>query len=155
DVRKVSLDPLPASASLTAFRGADGRTVWLVASAQGVRVSRDGGVRWAPPGEAPSGAPIALFGAPFERPVLVTTEGVFSTADGARFAPVPGGLRPATGAELLADRNGDAVLELRSGDSLTYWDGTAWSSKKKALLGGGIFMQNAASSKPVGGWSNL
>ncbi len=155
EVRKVSLDPLPASASLAAFRGADGRTVWLVASAQGVRVSYDGGARWPAPREAPPGAPIALFGAPFERPVLVTTEGVFSTNDGARFSPVPGGFRPASGAELLADRNGDAVLEVRSGDAFAYWDGTAWSAKKKALLGGGIFMQNAASSKPVGGWSNL
>jgi photosystem II stability/assembly factor-like uncharacterized protein len=155
EVRKVSVDPLPASASLSGLRGADGRTVWLVASAGGVRVSRDGGARWSAPREAPPGTPIALFGAPFEWPLLVTTEGVFSTRDGARFAPVPGGLRGASAAELLADRNGDAVLEIRSGDTLAYWDGVAWSSKKKALLGGGIFMQNAASSKPVGGWSNL
>ncbi len=155
EVRKVSLDPLPASASLAAFRATDGRTVWLVASAQGVRVSRDGGARWSSPREAPPGTPIALYGAPFERPVLVTTDGVFSTTDGTRFAPVPGGLRSASGAELLADRNGEALLEVRSGDSVAYWDGAAWSTKKKALLGGGIFMQNAASSKPVGGWSNL
>src|SRR5262249_25011403 len=155
DVRKISVDPLPATASLAALRGPGGRTVWLIASSQGVRVSRDGGARWTAPREAPPGAPIALYGAPFERPLLVTSEGVFSTADGERFAPVPGGLRGATSAELLADRNGDAVLEIRSGDSLAYWDGASWSAKKKALLGGGIFMQDAAASKPVGGWSNL
>ena len=154
-VRKVSVDPLPPSAALAAFAGGDGKTVLLIASSSGVRVSRDGGARWSALAQGPPGSPVALYGAPFAGPLLVTTEGVFQTSDGSHFAVVPGGLRPAGAAELLADKNGNAVLELRSGDTLAYWDGQSWSTKKKALLGGGIFMQNAASSKPVGGWSNL
>ncbi len=154
-VRKVSLDPLPASASLAAFRGRDGKTRLLVASSSGVRVSRDGGARWVPVAAPPPGAPIVLYGEPFVSPVLVTSEGVFQTPDGERFAAVAGGLRGIASAELLADKNGDAVLEVRSGDVLAWWDGQNWSTKKRALLGGGIFMQNAAASKPIGGWSNL
>jgi hypothetical protein len=158
-VRKVSVDPLPASASLAAFRGAGsgGRTVLLVAASSGVRVSRDGGVHWASPAasEAPRGAPIVLYGDAFGGPVLVTTEGVFRTADGARFEAVPGGLRPADSAQLLADRGGDPLLEIKTADGFAYWDGQSWSAKKKAVLGGGIFLQGSAAQKPVGGWTNL
>ncbi len=145
EVRKVSVDLLPASASLAAFRGRDGRTVLLLASSAGVRVSRDGGAHWAAVEKAPRGAPIALFGSPFASPVVVTTEGVFQTADGGgrRFEPVAGGLRTIASAELLADKNGEPLLEVRSNEALAYWDGASWSTKKKAALGGGIFMQNA------------
>ncbi|HEY2797995.1 MAG TPA: hypothetical protein VGK26_08915 [Thermoanaerobaculia bacterium] len=155
EVRKVSVDPLPASASLAAFRGPGGKTVLLVASSSGVKVSRDGGVHWATPGasEAPRGAPIVLFGDAFGAPVLVTTEGTFRTADGARFEAVPGGLRPAESAQLLADRGGDPLLEIKNADGFAYWDGQSWSAKKKAVLGGGIFLN--APQKPVGGWTNL
>jgi hypothetical protein len=88
----------------------------------------------------------------------VTTEGVFQTTDGGgrRFEPVPGGLRAVTAAELLADKNGEPLLEVRTGETLAHWDGQNWTTtKKKALLGGGIFMQNAAAAKPVAGWSHL
>jgi photosystem II stability/assembly factor-like uncharacterized protein len=154
-VRKVSVEALPASASLAAFRGAGGKTVLLVASSSGVKVSRDGGVHWSAPaaGEAPKGAPIVLYGDAFGGPVIVTTEGVFRTADGSRFEAVPGGLRPADSAQLLADRGGDPLLEIRNGDGYAYWDGQSWSAKKKAVLGGGIFM--SSTQKPVGGWTNL
>jgi photosystem II stability/assembly factor-like uncharacterized protein len=157
EVRKVSADPLPASASLAAFRGRDGKTVLLLASSAGVRVSRDGGVRWAPVETAPRGSPLALFGAPFANPVVVTTDGVFQTTDGAgrRFEAVPGGLRAIAGVELLADKDGEPVLEVRSGETLTFWDGQNWSTQKKPRLGGGIFMQNAAAAKPIAGWSHL
>jgi len=154
-VRKVSLDSLPASAYLTAFRGPDGRTRLAIASSSGVRLSRDGGARWSAVAAPPPGTPIVLYGEPFASPVLVTTEGVFRTADGERFTAVAGGLRRVASAELLSDPNGEAVLEVRSGDVRSWWDGQNWSVKKKALLGGGIFLQNAASSSPVGGWSNL
>ena len=154
-VRKVSVDALPTSASLAALRGPDGKTVLLVAASSGVRVSRDGGVHWSPLAQAPRGSPIVLYADAFGDPVLVTTEGVFRTSDGTRFAAVPGGLRTAEAAQLLAANNGDPLLEIRSADGLAYWDGQNWSARKKAVLGGGIFMQNAASSKPVGGWSNL
>jgi len=152
-VRKVSRDPLPATASLAAFRGADGRTALLVASASGVKVSRDGGARWETPAEPPPGAPIVVYGAPFDEPLVVTTEGVFTTADGRRFTAVAGGLRKVQSAELLADAGGDPLLEVRDGAALATWDGRAWSTRKKAALGGGIFMKNA--SQPAGGWSNL
>ena len=66
-VRKVSQDALPASASLVAFRGRDGRTLLLVASSTGVRVSRDLGVHWAAPAQPPEGSPIVLYGAPVRR----------------------------------------------------------------------------------------
>lgn len=154
-VRKVSADALPASASLAALRGADGKTILLVAASSGVRVSRDGGVHWSPPSQPPRGSPIVLYAEAFGGPVLVTTEGVFRTSDGARFAAVPGGLRTAESAQLLAANGGDPLLEIRNADGLAYWDGQNWSARKKAVLGGGIFMQGAASQKPVGGWSNL
>jgi photosystem II stability/assembly factor-like uncharacterized protein len=155
EVRKVSVGALPSSASLAAFRGADGKTMLLVAASSGVRVSRDGGVQWSPAAAPPRGTPIVLYGDAFGEPILVTTEGVFTTADGTRFAPVPGGLRATESAQLLADHGGDPLLELKGVDGLSYWDGQSWSAKKKAKLGGGIFMQSTASQKPVGGWSNL
>jgi hypothetical protein len=154
DVRRVSRDLLPASASLAALRGKDGRTVLLVASSSGIRVSRDGGVHWQAPARPPEGSPIILYGAPFESPVLVTTEGVFGTDDGTIFAPVSGGLRPAGAAQLLADANGDPLIEIRSGETLSYWDGRSWSTRKKAALGGGIFVK-AAVDKNSGGYSSL
>ena len=153
DVRKVSLDALPATASLAAFRGPGGRTLLLVASATGVRTSRDGGARWSAPADPPAGAPMALWGGPFEAPIVVTTEGVFTTTDGDRFEAVPGGLRKIDAAELLADARGEPLLELRSGATLAYWDGRAWSTRRKAALSGGIFIQNAG--KPSGDWSSL
>ena len=154
DVRKVSRDPMPTSASMAALRGRDGRTVLVVASSAGVRVSRDGGARWTAAEQPPPGAPIALYPTAFGEPVLVTTAGVYETADGSRFSAVAGGARPATGAELLADADGRPLLELRSGEALAYWDGAAWSGKKKAQLGGGIFMPKTP-TKAVGGWTNL
>ena len=122
-----------------------------------MRVSRDGGVHWTAAAAPPPGAPIVVFTEPFESPILVTSEGVFTTSDsdGERFVPVAGGRRGVSAAQLLAGKDGEAVLEVRSGDVLAYWDGRRWSTKKKALLGGGIFMQNNAASKPVGGWTNL
>jgi photosystem II stability/assembly factor-like uncharacterized protein len=154
EVRKVSQDTLPAAASLAAFLGRDRKTVLLLASSSGVRVSRDGGAHWSAVEQPPRGTPLALFGAPFASPIVVTTEGVFRTADGRRFEPVPGGLRPVASVELLADKSGGPVLEIRASETLAHWDGQSWSTKRKALLGGGIFLQNAA-AKPVSGWSNL
>lgn len=153
-VRKVSRDPLPATASLASFRGTDGRTVLLVASSAGVKVSRDAGAHWESPAAAPEGTPIVAYGAPFDAPVVVTTEGVFTSADGKRFSAVPGGLRAVQSAELLADRNGDPLLEVRAGSTLAYWDGRHWNLRKKAALGGGIFIK-AGSDKPAGGYTNL
>jgi photosystem II stability/assembly factor-like uncharacterized protein len=153
EVRKVSRDALPATASLAAFVGPSGRTVLLVASSSGVKVSRDGGARWEVPAAPPVGTPVIVYGAPFEAPVVVTTEGVFSTADGVRFTAVPGGLRAVQAAQLLADDHGAPLLEVRSDNALAYWDGRAWSTKKKAALGGGIFLKAAA--KPSSDWFTL
>jgi photosystem II stability/assembly factor-like uncharacterized protein len=153
-VRKVSRDALPATASLASFRGPDGRTVLLIASSAGVKVSRDGGAHWESPAAPPGGTPLVVYGTPFEAPVVVTTDGVFTTSDGKRFGPVPGGLRAVQTTQLLADRNGDPMLEVRSGATLGYWDGRAWSARKKATLGGGIFIR-AGNDKPSGGYSDL
>ena len=156
-VRKVSLDLLPASASLAAFSGRDGRTLLAIASSSGVRVSRDGGVRWTPVAVPPPGSPIALYGEPFTSPVLVTTEGVFRTADGERFTPVPGGLRRVASAELLADRNGEAVLEVRSGEVASWWDGQSWSVEEESAprrrdlpAGRGVFEARGWLVEPAG-----
>ena len=143
-VRKVSIDPLPATASLAAFRAPGGRTVLLVATSAGVKVSLDGGAHWQAPAQPPAGTPLVAYGSPFETPLVVTTEGIFASADGTRFAAVPGGLRAIESAELLADPNGGPVVEVRSGTTVAYWDGVSWSTRKKAALGGGIFMQAAA-----------
>jgi hypothetical protein len=128
--------------------------VLVVASSSGVRVSRDAGVHWESPAGPPEGAPIVVYGAPFEAPVVVTTDGVFTTSDGKRFGAVPGGLRPVQTVELLADRNGDPLLEVRSGGVLGYWDGRAWSTRKKATLSGGIFLKETSQTLS-GGYTNL
>ena len=154
-VRKISRDPLPLSASLCAFRISSGRTVLLVASSSGVRVSQDGGAHWTAPAQPPPGAPLTVYGAPFDEPVLVTTEGVFRTADGVRFAFVPGSPRAVAASELRADRNGNPMLEIRSDEGLSVWDGQSWSGRKKPLLSGGIFKQAPATDSPVGGYFNL
>jgi len=154
DVRKVSREAMPASASLAAVRAPDGRTALIVSSSAGLRVSKDGGARWTAPEEPPAGSPIAMYPTAFGEPVVVTTAGVFRTSDGSRFAAVAGGARPASAAELLADAAGRPLIELRSGDAVAYWDGEAWSGKKKSQLGGGIFMPRSP-TKAAGTWSTL
>ncbi len=145
-VRQVSRDPLPATASLAAFRAPNGRTALLVSSSAGLKVSFDGGVRWQAPAQPPSGAPLVVYGSPFEKPLVVTTEGLFASSDGTRFSAVPGGLRAVETAELLADPNGGPIVEVRAGATIAYWDGISWSTRKKAALGGGIFMPAAKPS---------
>ena len=154
-VRRVSLDALPASASLTAFRGGGGQTLLVLSSAAGVRVSRDGGARWAAPEIPPPGTPVALFGAPFAAPVVVTTSGVFrSSADGRQFAPVSGAPAAPEAAELLIDVLGAPLLEVRSGPSLYRWSGGRWNVKRQTILKRGLFLDETAPS-PAGAWSSL
>ena len=146
-VRRVSRDPLPASASLAAFRDEKGKTVLMLASSGGVRVSRDGGERWASPERHPAGAPVALFGAPFPRPVLVTTEGVFSSMDGARFTSLPGSPDDVTWAQLMLDASGQAVLELKTAQgAVVRWNGEGWSGKRRGVLSGGVFLDDGSGS---------
>jgi photosystem II stability/assembly factor-like uncharacterized protein len=145
-VRRVSEDPLPVSAWLAATRDRDGRTALMLASSAGVRVSRDGGARWSAPSESPPGTPVALFGAPFPSPLLVTSAGVFAASDGGRsFRPVPGSPREAVGAEVLAGPDGTPLLEVRSADSTFRWDERTWASRRRALLGGGVFVAGSGS----------
>src|SRR5262249_57805169 len=102
-VRRVSRDPLPAAASLVASRDPEGRTILILSSSAGVKVSRDRGERWLAPDQPASGAPIALFGSPFSSPVLVTSAGVFRSNDGGRvFLPVPRSPAAPLAAEPLA-----------------------------------------------------
>lgn len=154
-VRRVSLDPLPASAALAAYRGADGGTLLVLSSSAGVRVSRDGGQRWETPDPPPPGTPIALFGAPFSAAVVVTTSGVFSVSgDGRAFVPLPGGPSAPEAAELRIDPRGAPVLEVRVGASLHRWSGEHWSVRRQTLLKRGVFLDDAAGG-PGGAWSTL
>jgi len=154
-VRRVSLDPLPPAASLAAFRGEKGQTVLLLSSSSGVRVSWDRGERWSTPESPPAGGPIALFGAPFSRPVLVTSAGVFQTAEGGRsFVPVPGGPEAPVTAELLLDATGNPLLEVRTAGELLRWNGRSWSSRRRGILRRGLFLETGGGS-PVESYSSL
>lgn len=153
-VRRVSRDTLPASASLAAFRDAKGRTVLLLASSTGARVSRDGGARWTLPERPPAGFPVALFGAPFAVPVLVTTTGVYTTADGRRFDPVPGGPDSAASAKLLVDDFGQPLLEVNGAAGTFRWNGQSWGVRRRGILGGGKFLEEA-SGRPAGTYTSL
>lgn len=153
-VRRVSIDPLPPAAWLAAARDDDGKTFLLLASSAGVRLSRDGGGRWASPADPPEGTPIALFGAPFATPVLVTSTGVFGVREGGRrFAPLPGSPGGAVAADVLAGSDGAPVLEVRTSDSSFRWDGRTWTARRRALLGGGKFL--ADSNAAAGAYSFL
>lgn len=155
-VRRVSRDLLPASASLAAYRGANGKTVLVLSSSSGVRLSRDGGERWTVPTAPPPGVPLALFGAPFLSPVLVTSAGVFRVADtGREFAPIPGAPSVPHGAELLSDPDGGALLEVRTGDGLFRWNGQQWSGRRQGVLKGGLFLAQGPSSAAAAQYSSL
>ena len=141
---------LPASASLAAFRGKDGRTVLLVASSSGVRVSRDGGVHWQAPARAAGGIADRRSTA---RPSRARPSSRPKASSGPTTARVSRRCREGCGrptpAQLLADRQrGSADRDPIGRDALSYWDGRSWSTRKKAALGGGIFMK-AAVDKPV------
>ena len=139
-VRRVSRDPLPPAASLVAFRGDAGRTVLLLSSSSGLQFSRDLGERWLPPRTPPAGVPIALYGAPFASPILVTTAGVFRVSDTEEgFVPIGGPAAPLA-AELLSDAAGDPLLEVRSTEGVAHWNGQVWSSRRIGVLKGGIFL---------------
>ena len=148
-VRRVSRDSLPPSASLAAFRDREGKTVLLLASATGVRVSRDGGERWSLPEHSPQGIPLALFGFPFPSPVLVTTAGVFGTSDGSRFFPISGGPASASSAQLLTGPSGQPLLEVRTSEEILRWNGQSWSGRRRGVLGGGMFLEGSSGAPAV------
>lgn len=139
-VRRLSVDPLPPSASLTAFRGADGETVLLLSSFSGLRVSVDGGVRWSAPDRGPAGTPLALYGSTFGSPVLVTTTGLYRTTNGRTFTSIPGSPVAPTSAELATNGSGDAILEIRTADGSFRWDGSTWDNRRRSVLSGGKFL---------------
>jgi photosystem II stability/assembly factor-like uncharacterized protein len=155
-VRRVSRDALPPAASLAAFKDAEGRTVLVLAASSGVRVSRDGGERWSAPSVVPPGSPIALFGAPYETPVLVTSAGAFRAEDGARrFVPIPGAPQAPLGAELLTDPAGSPLLEVRTAEGMSRWNGAVWSARKQAALKGGVFLQQSAGAAAAIPYSSI
>jgi len=143
-VRRVSRDPLPATATLVAFRGRGGRTVLLLSSFTGLRVSLDGGQRWSAPDSAPPGTPISLFAESFPFPVLVTSAGVFRTEDGRSFEAVPGSPAVVESAVLVAERGGSPVVEVRGPNGVYRWAGRGWDERRRALLSGGIFLEPEA-----------
>lgn len=155
-VRRVSRDRLPPAASLAAFRDDNGKTVLLLASSSGVRISRDGGERWAAPEKPPPGVPIALFGTAFPWPLLVTSAGVFRVSDeGRTFAPAPGSPSSLVSGELLVDSTGTPLLEVRTADAAFRWNGQSWSSRRQGLLKGGIFLEEAGRSNSTAAYSSL
>jgi photosystem II stability/assembly factor-like uncharacterized protein len=155
-VRRVSGDTLPQAASLTAFRDAAGATVLALASASGLRLSRDGGERWTAVAEPPSGAPVAIFGAPFRSPILVTSAGVFRVGDGGRsFSRVAGAPSELVAAELLAGADGGPVLEVKTADSDFRWDGRAWTGRRRAVLSGGKFLAEANAANPTSAYRSV
>ena len=139
-VRRLSLDLLPPAASLAVFRGPHGDTVLLLSSFVGLKVSSDGGERWTSPDRAPAGTPIALFGSEFGSPVLVTTAGVYRTADGRTFTLIAGSPDAPTSAELLSNGYGSPVLEVKTSGGAFRWDGSSWDNRRRTLLSGGRFL---------------
>lgn len=155
-VRRVSVDPLPPAGSLTAFRDPAGKTVLLLASSAGLKLSRDGGARWTAAAAAPAGSPVAVFGPPYREPVLVTSEGVFRTADGgATFEAIRGSPTGAVAAELIAGADRAPVLEVKTSDTDYRWDGRWWTQRKRAVLSGGLFAAEANAASSAGAWSRL
>ena len=139
-VRRLSMDPLPPSATLTAFKGSDGETVLLLSSFSGLRVSVDGGARWSAPDRGPAGTPLALYGSGFGSPVLVTTTGLYRTTNGRTYTLVAGSPVAPTAVELSSDGSGAPVLEIRTTDGSFRWDGTAWDNRRRTVLSGGRFL---------------
>jgi hypothetical protein len=89
--------------------------------------------------------PIALFGSPFGAPVLVTSSGVFRASEGGRiFPPIAGSPSAPVAAELLVDAAGGPLLEVRTVDGVLRWNGSDWTSLRKAILKGGLFLQGVA-----------
>jgi hypothetical protein len=149
-VRRVSRDVLPPAASLTAFRDGAGKTV-LGCVVLGAAVLQ--GPRRAGRARESSGRDgDRAFGAPFEKPVLVTSAGAFRIGGGGEeFTPIGGPAAP-TSADLLSDSAGGPILEIRSGEGISRWNGQAWSSHRAGLLKGGIFVEEKA---PTGSYSSL
>ncbi len=152
-VRRVSRDPLPPAATLVAYRDAAGKTVLALSSSSGLRFSRDLGEHWFAPASPPPAAAVALFGAPFPSPLLVTASGVFRVVGaGEEFVPMGGPASPVS-AEILSDAAGAPLLEVRSGEGVFRWTGQGWSSHRIGILKGGIFQDGVASS--AGSYSSL
>jgi photosystem II stability/assembly factor-like uncharacterized protein len=153
-VRRLSRGTLPAEASLAVARAGGESSVLVLASASGVLISTDGGEDWKAPESPPPGTPLALFGAPFDAPVLVTTDGVFRARDGKSFSRIlgaPGGVKNAT---LLLDGAGEPVLQVRTEESVLRWSGGSWSPVRSSVLKGGIF-RGEGPPEPEEAWRTI
>jgi photosystem II stability/assembly factor-like uncharacterized protein len=151
-VRRVSRDLLPPSASLIAFRDGAGKTMLALSSSSGLRFSRDLGEHWPSPSNPPPGVPLGIYGAPFPAPILVTTAGVFRIGGaGEEFVPMGGPASP-TASDLLSDASGSALLEVRSREGASRWNGQSWSSHRAGVLKGGIFLDQTSAA---GSYSSL
>jgi hypothetical protein len=88
--------------------------------------------------------------------VLVTSAGAFRAEDGARrFAPISGSPAAPLGADLLIDPLGGPLLEIRTAEGLSRWNGQVWSARKQAALKGGLFLQQSAGSAAAIPYSSL
>ena len=154
-VRRVSRDLLPPAAALSAFRDGAGRTVLALTSSAGLRLSHDAGERWSPPEVPPPGTPIALFATPLPSPLLVTSAGVFRVISGGRsFDPLAGSPSAPLSAELLLDAAGNALLEVRTAEGSTRWNGQGWTARRRAILKGGKFVEETGGGA-AGSYSSL
>jgi hypothetical protein len=119
-------------------------------------VSRDGGERWPAVPAPPPGTPIALFGSPYESPIVVTSAGAFRAEDGARrFAALPGAPAAPTGAELLLDPAGSPLLEVKTAEGVSRFNGQVWNARRQGVLKGGMFLQQSAAAAPAVPYSSI
>ena len=88
--------------------------------------------------------------------MLVTSAGAFRAEDGGRrFVPIAGSPTAPLGAELLVDPAGSPLLEVRTAEGMSRWNGQVWSARKQAALKGGVFLQQSAGSAAAIPYSSL
>jgi photosystem II stability/assembly factor-like uncharacterized protein len=139
--RQISTDSPPGAFALAASR-LGGQPLWLCASASALRVSFDGGRHFLVPEKAPRGRILRVFGAPLDSPVVVTDEGVFTTADGRRFDRVSAVAGNPSDANLVADPAGGPILEVRTSSAVYREEASGFTQTRRRLLSGGMFLKN-------------
>lgn len=139
--RQISADSPPGAFALAAAK-LGGHPLWLCASASALRVSFDSGRHFAPPEKAPRGRILHIFGAPLDAPVVVTDQGVFTTADGSRFERVGAVAGNPWQANLVTGGPDQPVLEIRTSSGIFRGMGDAFVQVGRRVLSGGMFLKN-------------
>jgi len=87
--------------------------------------------------------------------LLVTSAGVFRVTSGGRsFDPIAGSPAAPLSAELLLDAAGNALLEVRTAEGSTRWNGGGWTTRRRAILKGGKFVDDTGGGA-AGAYSSL